>query len=241
MKKQLLMVGLALSAGLLSCKKDTITPAPIPLKTTYTVDFEEINLPAKGYLDSIVGGLIISKDFQFFNTFDQQYHLWSGGFAVSNIVNVDTAGYKNMYASFAGSGADKSKNYLVSTDNSSIKLPASVQLISLAITNSTYAALSMKMGDAYAKKFTGKDKDFFKVVVKGFLKGVVKDSLEIYLANFQFIDSTQNYIQKDWNTVDLSQFIAVDSLNFKLKSSDNGVYGMNTPAYFTIDNIKYYK
>jgi hypothetical protein len=111
----------------------------------------------------------------------------------------------------------------------------------MEITNSTYAALSMKNGDGFAKKFTGKDKDFFKVWIKGYNIGKVKDSVEVYLANFQYADSSQNFIQKEWKTVDLSKFVAIDSLNFYLESSDNGQWGMNTPGYFTIDNIKFIK
>jgi hypothetical protein len=241
MKKQLLIVGLALVAGLFSCKKDEIKPSTTPLKTTYTIDLEEVSLPKSGYLDSLVGGVLLSKDFQFLNKFDEKYHYWSGGFSVSNVVNVETAGSKNMYASFAGSGAEKSKQYLVSTNNSVIKLPSSIQLISMAITNSTYAALSMKNGDSFAKKFSGKDKDFFKVWVKGYASGKVKDSLEVYLANFQLTDTTQNFIQKEWKTIDLSKFVAIDSLSFKLESTDVGQWGMNTPGYFTVDNIKFTK
>ena len=111
----------------------------------------------------------------------------------------------------------------------------------MAITNSTYAALSMKNGDSFAKKFSGKDKDFFKVWVKGYASGKVKDSLEAYLANFQYADSTQNFIQKEWKTIDLSKFVAIDSLSFKLESTDVGQWGMNTPGYFTVDNIKFTK
>ena len=99
----------------------------------------------------------------------------------------------------------------------------------------------MKNGDQFAKKFNAKDKDFFKVWVKGFSAGKVKDSVVVYLANFQNADTTQNYIQKEWKTVDLSKFSAIDSLNFKLESSDNSQWGMNTPAYFTVDNIKFTK
>lgn len=244
MKKQLLIVGLALTAGLVSCKKDEIKPSTTPLKTTHIVDFEDVSLPSKGYLDSISGGLL-SHDVNFENQYifdkDDKYWYFSKGFAVSKVINVDTAGFGNMYATFAGKGADNSKNYLVSTDNSIIKLPASVQLVSMAITNTTYAALSMKHGDDFAKKFTGKDKDFLKVWVKGYASGKVKDSLEVYLANFQFTDSTQNFIQKEWKTIDLSKFVAIDSLNFKLESSDMSGKWMNTPEYFTIDNIKFTK
>jgi hypothetical protein len=237
MKKQLVIVGFALVAGLFSCEKDEIKIPATPLKTTYTIDFEDVSLPSKGYLDSIQGGLI-SKGFTFENSY---LGYFSNGFAVSSIVNVDTEGFGNMYASFAGSGAFLSKNYLLATNNAGIKFPSATQLVSMDITNSTYAALSMKNGDSFAKKFSGKDKDFFKVWVKGYAAGKVKDSLEVYLANFQFADSTQNFIQKEWKTIDLSKFVAIDSLNFKLESKDVGQYGMNTPGYFSLDNIKFIK
>ena len=239
MKKQLLIVGLALVAGLFSCKKDEITPSTTPLKTTFTIDFEDVSLPSKGYLDSIQGGLI-SKGFTFENSY---LGYFSNGFAVSSIVNEDTEGYGNMYATYAGSGASSSKNYLLATNNAGVKLPSTAQLVSMEITNSTYAALSMKNGDSFAKKFSGKDKDFFKVWVKGYASGKVKDSLEVYLANFQYADSTQNFIQKEWKTIDLSKFVAIDSLNFKIESSDMDMSGkwMNTPSYFTVDNIKFTK
>jgi len=238
MKKQLLIVGLVLATGLFSCKKDEIKIPATSLKTTYTIDFEDLKIPSKGYIDSIQGGLN-SKGFIFENSYSFGY--LDKGFAVSSIVNVDTEGFGNMYASFAGSGAFLSKNYLLATNNAGIKFPSATQLVSMDITNSTYAALSMKNGDSFAKKFSGKDKDFFKVWVKGYAAGKVKDSLEVYLANFQFADSTQNFIQKEWKTIDLSKFVAIDSMNFKLESKDVGQYGMNTPGYFSLDNIKFIK
>ncbi len=244
MKKQLLIVGLVLATGLFSCKKDEIKIPATPLKTTYTIDFEDLTIPAKGYLDSIQGGLAI-QGFTFENTylFDDYYKYWyfSKGFALSNLVDVYSSGFNNLYATYAGSGALNSKNYLLATNNAGVKLPSTSQLLSIAITNSTYAALSMKNGDGFAKKFTGKDKDFFKVWIKGYSIGKVKDSMEVYLADFQYADSSLNFIQKEWKIVDLSKFIGVDSLNFQLESTDNGQWGINTPGYFAIDNIKFIK
>jgi len=42
---------------------------------------------------------------------------------------------------------------------------------------------------------------------------------------------------KDWEWVDLSGLGLVDMIEFSLSSSDTGAYGMNTPAYFFIDNF----
>ena len=247
MKKQLVIVGFAMVAGLFSCKKDEIKIPANSLKTTYTIDFEDVAIPFKGYLDSINGGLV-RQGFKFENEFihDTTSHswYWNKGFAVSNVINDTTAGYLNTYATFAGKGADASKNYLISDNingNSGVKLPSNIQLVSLAITNSTYAALSMKNGDGIGRKFTGKNKDFLKVWIRGYTSGKAKDSVEVYLANFQYADSSQNFIQKDWRTVNLSSFVSVDSLSFRMQSSDNGKWGMNTPGYFTVDNIKYTK
>jgi len=244
MKKQLLIIGLALVSGLFSCKKDEIILPANPLKSNYTIDFEDFLIPSKGYLDSIKGGLV-SQGFTFENNyvFDDYYKYWyfDKGFAVSNVVNVDSAGFSNLYASYAGGGAANSKNYLLVTNNAGIKLPSSVQLVSFAITNATYTALSMKNGDQFAKKFTSTDKDYLKFWVRGFSMGKVKDSLAVYLADFQNTDASKNFIQKEWKTVDLSKFVSVDSLNFRLQSTDIGQWGMNTPGYFTLDNIKYTK
>ncbi|HKK78414.1 MAG TPA: DUF4465 domain-containing protein, partial [Phaeodactylibacter sp.] len=44
-------------------------------------------------------------------------------------------------------------------------------------------------------------------------------------------------IVEDWTYLELSSLGNADSLLFTLSSTDNGQFGMNTPAYFCIDNI----
>jgi len=44
-------------------------------------------------------------------------------------------------------------------------------------------------------------------------------------------------ILNTWQSVDLSSLSAAKTLTFSLTSSDNGAYGMNTPAYFAMDNL----
>ncbi len=108
------------------------------------------------------------------------------------------------------------------------------------VTNSTYAALSMENGDAYAKKFggaDGTDPDWFLLTIKGYDKGAYTDSTNFYLADFRSENPADDYILKSWAWVDLQGLGAVDSLTFELHSSDVGAYGMNTPAYFCLDNL----
>ena len=97
-------------------------------------------------------------------------------------------------------------------------------------------------GDSYAKKFggtTGDDPDWFKLKIFGYQNGNFIDTVVFYLADFRFTDNNQDYIIKDWTFVDLSTIENSVSLTFELSSTDNGQYGMNTPAYFFIDNLDY--
>jgi hypothetical protein len=46
-----------------------------------------------------------------------------------------------------------------------------------------------------------------------------------------------DYIVSQWTTVDLLALGNASRLTFNLDSSDNGPFGMNTPAYFALDNL----
>ncbi len=169
---------------------------------------------------------------------------WSSGFAPSSKTDKTTAGYTNQYSASTGSGYN-SANYAVAQGGSGLKLignAAGKPAKGFYVTNSTYAVLSMKDGDQFAKKFggaTGNDPDYFLLTVKGFNNGVAKpDSVNFYLADFRFSDNNQDYILDTWAWVDLQSIGDVDSLVFELSSSDNDpLYGMNTPSYFALDNF----
>jgi hypothetical protein len=101
----------------------------------------------------------------------------------------------------------------------------------------------MKNGDAYAKKFggeTGNDPDFFKLLIETIdAYGQPVDTLDYYLADFRFDDNSKDYILNNWTWVDLSNLEVDNKLRFSLSSSDNAVWGMNTPGYFCMDNLNY--
>jgi len=104
------------------------------------------------------------------------------------------------------------------------------------LTNSTVTALSMLNGDAFCKKFTYADKDWFKVTIKGFdHTGALKGSVDFYLADFR--NSNSVGVVTKWTKVDLSSLGAVQRLEFTLSSNDTGAWGMNTPAYFCLDDL----
>lgn len=216
------------------------------IKSQTISDFESLNIPPAGYLNGkdMSGGF---KDGNVFlpNTFTAQFDSWSG-WAISNITDNVTPGYNNQYSAITGSGFEGSKTYAVSYVIGTSKLilqgDAKGGIVNgLYVTNSTYAALSMKNGDAFSKAFggiSGKDPDFFILTIKKWYNNVLSnDSINFYLADFRFEDSTKDYFINKWTYIDLSKLGRVDSLQFSLSSSDNGAFGMNTPSYFCLDQI----
>jgi hypothetical protein len=101
----------------------------------------------------------------------------------------------------------------------------------------------MLNGDGFAKKFGGKsgdEADYFRIIIRGYLLNKkTTDSVIFYLADYRNSDNSKDYILKDWAYADLSKFGYVDSISFKLESTDVGQFGMNTPAFFCIDNFEY--
>ncbi len=111
----------------------------------------------------------------------------------------------------------------------------------LYVTNNTYGTNSMNNGDGFAKAFggdTGNDEDFFLLTAEGFDKdGATTGTKDFYLADYRFENNVKDYIVNDWEWLDLSSLGVVSKVTFKMSSSDVGAYGMNTPAYFCMDNI----
>lgn len=211
-------------------------------------DFESFGVTNSNPLVQAANGYAFESgiDLLLYNDYNEEWSSWSG-FAISADTDVTTPGFLNQYSSIAGTGADGSQAYAVSFASP----PATMarpnkgdQFIKgLAINNATYAYLSMLDGDSFAKKFggvTGDDPDYFLLTIKGYWAGeLLSDSLNHYLADYRFEDNSQDYIQRDWSTLDIFNSIGpADSLSFQLSSTDVGQFGMNTPAYFCVDNIE---
>jgi hypothetical protein len=152
-----------------------------------------------------------------------------------------------MYSSITG-GGHNSTTYGVAYYSSfsgpvSINInpiASNIPLTSIFITNNTYAYKSMRNGDTYSKKFggtTGNDSDWFMLTITGYKAGILTDTINFFLADYRFTDNTKDYIIKDWTELSLNKLGIVDSISFALSSSDTGTYGMNTPAYFCIDDL----
>lgn len=170
------------------------------------------------------------------------------GFIYSNMTDSVTSGYTNPNSVKAAKGYKGSSQYLVAYGSSNkVFLKGSAvgkPVKGFYATNNTYAYNSMRDGDGFARKFGDSGSvmfhhpDWFKMTIYGYLNGTKKsDSVDFYLADFRFVDSTKDYILKDWKWVDLLPLGNIDSFEIKLSSSDVGQWGMNTPAYFCMDNF----
>lgn len=216
------------------------------LSAQTTADFENFNLPPNTFVfDAAPNSVFESGHISLPNNYNAAWMSWNG-WAISNRRDTLTPGFLNESSAIAGGGANGSATYAVSYvfGASVLRLtgPAAGGTVAgLYVTNNTYTYYSMKDGDAFAKKFggiTGNDPDFFLLTVKKFRNGQLgPDSVNFYLADYRFANNAQDYIVKNWTYVDLSGLGATDSLQCTLSSSDVGAFGMNTPAYFCVDDV----
>lgn len=215
---------------------------------TFTADFEDVTLPATGYYNgSDLAGATLSGGLRLPIEYDAQFSSWYG-FGMSSKTDTVDGSYGNQFSCYAGKGADDSEKYAIAYVFNRIFItpaPGSsqpIRLNSFQFTNSTLTGKSIKLGDAFTKKFggpSGNDPDYFRMKVYNYFGGLITDSATIYLADFRFADNSQDYIVKNWQTANLNFNSPMDSVGFDLESTDNGQFGMNTPAYFCLDNIKY--
>lgn len=239
MRKSVLII-LVLMLGMIitSCEKKEVRS---------TIDFEDLQFEEDGYWNGSDGsGNFFSGNGEFVNRYDTEWQSWSG-FAYTNHTDNVTYGLENEYSSIAGSGSNGSSNYGVYfyfqevSDTIWFDIPMQVDGISLS--NTTYAYYSMLDGSAFSKKFggeSGDDKDWFMVT----LTAIGQDRknpvgyVEVMMADYRFDDNALDYIANVWTNIDLSLFGYIGGLAIRIESSDTGEYGINTPAYVCIDDIK---
>lgn len=215
-------------------------------------DFEDLTLAPESHwsgnypVDGVGGDgeitAFASQGVAFTNFSDGDWFYWRG-FAYSNVTDNATAGYGNQFSAFPGSGVGASPNYAVADASyaAEITLPTATTVLGGFFTNTTYAALSMLQGDAFAKKFgglTGEDPDFLLLTITGHdALGQVTSSIDFHLADFTQ-PAGADYVVSDWTWVDLTPLgDAVKSITFSIASSDVGAFGINTPTYFALDNL----
>lgn len=96
----------------------------------------------------------------------------------------------------------------------------------------SYAYYATLFGDGVARAFT--ENDSLTLEVWGVHESGADTKVEVNLAkNNNGVLSAST----GWTYVDLSALGAVNELYFKIRSTDTGTYGMNTPGYFCMDKL----
>ncbi len=218
-------------------------PAAAPAVATFE-DITDITEPVDGHMsvsteDDDDREFFTSGDYAFASgcMSDWDYWYW---FGYANHTETKYETLDDQWNNIVGGGYDGSATYGVAFA-AEFNGPCYVTLLGepavvpgFYITNSSYAYTSMTNGDASAKKF--EKGDWFKLTITGFdADNNETGTKEYYLADLR--DEATAYIINDWRYVDLSGLGKVAKLGFELASTDNGSYGMNTPAYFCFDNF----
>lgn len=202
---------------------DSIGPSPLGTGDQY---LQRINVQQNG------------QTVDFSNTFDTSFGGFYSGFAISNTVDTTTPGFTNQYAAFPGSGAGGSSNYLVNSDAGS-SVAASLLIESVDIANTTYTALAAlgDDGNGIPSPFiAGPLADF-----DGYLDLIITGANSISTGNVIVVSLADyrngaDFLADDWRTIDVTS-LQTDELTFSFDGSDVGDLGLNTPAYFAIDNV----
>jgi hypothetical protein len=156
-----------------------------------------------------------------------------------------TPGFVNQYSAFhdavPGAGAGGSAKYAVGftggLESPTIVLPAGTSPLSIDLNNTTYTALSMLYGDAFAFPFGGlggNEPDQLTLTITGNNGG---GSIDFLLADYSFTDNTRDYVVDQWTTVDLRSLAPATQLSFVVTTTDIGDFGPNTPLYVAVDNL----
>jgi hypothetical protein len=218
--------------------------------------FEELNPGTNAFTNNAgSSGRFISDGFGLNNVYDTtfpEFPSWSGWAISSKTTNALPSGFSNQYASITGTGAGGSGTYAVAYPfgpnasplapaDSWIDLPTGYDPTSIAVTNTAYAYSVITLGDPnnFARKFIAGD--FFRLNITGHTgaggTGAVAGTVPFYLADFR---GGLSFALNTWATIDLSGLagLGVRSLRFGLESTDVGMFGINTPTYFAIDNVR---
>jgi hypothetical protein len=168
----------------------------------------------------------------------------AGGWTYSNQTDVTTPGFLNAGSAITGGGVDGSANYGVAYlgDGRTRVSFATPSLLSGAyFTNTTYTYLAIKEGNDGAGFVKGPfsdtgfngGPDFLRLTIFG------RDASDVITGSVEFLLADGDGVVADWTWIDLGSLGLVSGLSFAMSSSDTGPFGMNTPAYFALDNLTF--
>lgn len=214
------------------------------LPREYQIDFEELTLGTSGYWNGSDGsGTFTSGGAGFTNNFNASKLQWDG-FGYSNLNDTLSNLAENRYSVYdSHNHSNHFALYSYSPTSPSFvtfSLDKPVPILRFDVCTTTLAALLVLNGSTTLKKFGGtggNDPDFLKLVVTGLdQNGNTTGNIEFYLADYRDNQNENDYLIKQWTTVDLTALGRVKKLYLTLQST----WDTAAQPDFAIDNITYY-
>lgn len=103
------------------------------------------------------------------------------------------------------------------------------------ISNNAYAMNSILHGDGFSQPFS--QGSWLMVTATGKAADGSTKTVDFYLADYRSENAADHYALDTWQWMDLSSLGKVKSINFSMSGSDTGQWGLNTPAYFAMDDF----
>ena len=239
------------------------TQNPIDTTQINPIDTTQINPVDSGYVLSVslpkADSLFLSEETSVMDDYEYYYidtiriapfklvhsvaswaRAFGMGFTYSSLTDTITPGSDNNSA-ITGQGVSSNAYFTVNTGGDMWGIDTQITFEDgkayvaqeCYVTNSTYAYLAIRDqndgGFGGVKEWT--DTDWFTLTITGYYHDEVTESVIVVLAEGDDILNT-------WKKVDLTKLGKVDCIKFSLDSTDQGSWGMNTPSYFCLDQLK---
>ncbi|MBQ0120309.1 MAG: DUF4465 domain-containing protein [Bacteroidales bacterium] len=206
-----------------------------------TATFDDYYLPEETAIIPVDDDVLYSGSYGFHGfggSYGSSTTYWNG-FAFANKTASTFASLNDQYNTSMGGGRD-SEGYCIAYPYGvySIDVTNSVDgdvIKGMYISNNAYAMNSILHGDGFSQPF--KKGSWFKVTATGKAADGTSKTVDFYLADYRSENALDHYALDTWQWMDLSSLGKVKSIHFTMSGSDNSQWGLNTPAYFAMDDF----
>jgi hypothetical protein len=185
---------------------------------------------------------------EFNRTWNSEFNCCPGGWAVSNQRDQTTPGVASSYAAFVAStegGGWNSSQFAVANNQhrgeARIEFAQPSRINGMYVTNVTYTYRAVVDGNDGAGFVKGPfaEGDWLRLDAVGLdEQGSETGRSTIYLADYR---DGQSLALDEWTWFDLAPLgERVAAIEFEMSSTDTGPFGMNTPAYFAVDDLTFH-
>lgn len=193
------------------------------------------------------GGMVLSQWNYRSNPADQSGDWWMSYNNQCSVYNTASTDGTNTGAGAGGSNTFavingyQDNNSMSSMAQFSFSGTASYVVESVMICPPSYLYGTIELGNAFGSTPLKENAGWFKIMAYGFdAQGNATNggnAVEKYICDYRNA-SAQVATPSTWQEWNLSELGAVHTVKFQFQGSDTGAYGLNTPAYMCLDNIK---